>query len=261
MIPHVDVEGSEPGSSSLDTKSTSARQPRRSYANDTPAYKRYKRMYHRVRSGLHRRGATRLLTLTSSPDSGDFQKDFRKLIMRLKRRSLVSEYIRCPEYTESGLRHDHILFRGSYIEQAYLSHLWAGIHGSPVVDIRKAWGSHRMASYLASYLAKAPAGRYSYSWAWVWKGFAWSWRVLKKASRDLNWDYHTLLKKWKLSVIFNIKPEEWIAELGYPDLIPMKPVSSRQIASELRASLAKNQEKRRDLWQGQLWERSQRLPS
>lgn len=252
------IAGSNPRPS-LDTKSTSARSVRLSYANDSSAYKRYKRMYHRVRSGLHRKGVTRLLTLTSSPTSGDFQKDFRKLIMRLKRRGLVSDYIRCPEYTQSGLRHDHIVFRGSYIEQAYLSHLWAEIHHSPVVDIRKTWNSHRMASYLASYLAKSPAGRYSYSWTWVWKGFVWSWTVLKKASRELNWDYKTLLTKWELSVIFNTKPEDWLSALGYIHLVPVKAVSRRQIANELRALLARKREERGDIWQGQLWESSQKL--
>ncbi|MBA7699461.1 hypothetical protein ES703_108158 [subsurface metagenome] len=242
-------------SSSLDIKSTSARQPLTSYENDVPAYKRYKRMYHRVRSGLYRKGDTRLLTLTSSPASGDFQKDFRKLIMRLRRRNLVSDYIRCPEYTKSGLRHDHIIFRGSYIEQAYLSHLWAEIHHSPVVDIRKTWGSHRMASYLANYLAKSPAGRYSYSWAWVWKGFAWSWAILKKANRELNWDYRTLLTRWRISVILNIKPEDW---LGLA-LIPTKKPTARQIASELRVLLVSKQGERREIWQGQLWGSSQKL--
>jgi hypothetical protein len=52
---------------------------------------------------------------------------------------------------------EHILvFRGSYIEQALLSAIWAELHASPVVDIRavyKTWGTPR-------YLAKAVANRY-----------------------------------------------------------------------------------------------------
>lgn len=187
---------------SLDTKATSAR-------------KRYKRMYHRVRSGLERMGYVRLLTLTSSPDSGDFQRNFRKLIMRLKRRGLVTDYIRCPELTQTGLRHDHILFRGSYIEQVYLSHLWAEIHNSPVVDIRRVGGRHRLASYLANYLAKSPSGRYSYSWGWVWKGFVYSWKVLKRFSKYWGWDYQKLLTNWKWCVRMAVKPENRLMELGY----------------------------------------------
>ncbi len=186
----------------LDTKATSAR-------------KRRKRMYHRVRSGLARSGNVRLLTLTSSPGAGDFQRDFRKLIMRLKRRGLVESYIRCPELTRTGLRHDHIVFRGSYIEQAYLGHLWAEIHRSPVVDIRRIGGRHRLACYLANDLVKSPFGRYSYSWGWVWKGFARSWKILKQFSREMGWNYQYLLTIWQRCVISNIKPEDRLVECGY----------------------------------------------
>jgi len=188
--------------SSLDIDATSAR-------------RRFSRMYHGVRSGLERQENVRLLTLTSSPGSGDFQKDFRKLIMRLKRRGLVESYIRCPELTRSGLRHDHIIFRGSYIEQAYLSHLWAEIHKSPVVDIRRVGGRHRLACYLANYLAKSLSGRYSYSWSWVWKGFVRSWAILKKASRELGWSLNILLTNWRWCVRILKKPEDRLREMGY----------------------------------------------
>jgi len=200
--------------SSLDTKSTTAR-CRASYFNDMPARKRFRRMYHRVRSGLERMGNVRLLTLTSSPGAGDFQRDFRKLRMRLLRRKLLLDYIRCPEKTASGLRHDHIIFRGSYIDQLYLSRLWGEIHNSPVVDIRRVGGRHRLACYLANYLAKSPAGRYSYSWGWVWKGFAHSWAVLKRASRELGWNYQKLLTTWQWCVRVNLKPEDRLREVGY----------------------------------------------
>lgn len=190
----------------LDTKSTSAR----SYLNLTPEKKRFKRMYHRVRSGLERNGNVRLLTLTSSPGAGDFQRDFRKLIMRLKRRGLVEDYIRCPEKTTSGLRHDHIVFRGSYIDQAYLSYLWQEIHNSPVVDIRRAGGRHRLACYLANYLAKSPCGRYSYSWGWVWKGFARSWKFLKRCSYWTGQNFAELLTVWQRYVRLNLRPDSQV---------------------------------------------------
>jgi len=137
------------------------------------------------------------------------------LIMRLRRRGLVTDYIRCPELTKSGLRHDHIIFRGSYIEQAYLSTLWGRIHHSPVVDIRRVGGRHRLACYLANYLAKSPAGRYSYSWNWVWKGFARSWKILKRFSREMGWDYRELLTIWRECVKLSVKPEERLKECGY----------------------------------------------
>jgi len=200
QLEHLSAPGADAKSRSqslLDIESTSAR-------------KRFKRMYHRVRSGLERDGNVRLLTLTSSPGAGDFQRDFRKLIMRLRRRGLVTDYIRCPELTQTGLRHDHILFRGSYIEQAYLSYLWGELHRSPVVDIRRVVGRHRLACYLANYMAKSPAGRYCYSWGWVWKGFAGSWKLLKRYSREMGWNYARLLTFWRICVKLSLRVEEMI---------------------------------------------------
>lgn len=182
---------------SLDNEFTSARQ-------------RYRRMFHRVMSGLEKDGNVRLLTLTSSPTSGDFQRDFRMLIKRLQRRGLVESYIRVPEKTKTGLRHDHIVFRGSYIDQQYLSSLWGNIHHSPVVDIRRC-GNHRgIARYLANYLAKSPAARYSYSWGWVWRGFAKSWKGLKGFGQEMGWPFSRVLTTWHFCVKLNIKPEEMI---------------------------------------------------
>ena len=185
------------GSASLDKEDTSAR-------------RRSRRMYHRVISGLEKSGQVRLLTLTSASekDNGRFQADFRKLRMRLLRRGLLIDYIRCPEYTKSGLRHEHILFRGGYIEQRYLSKLWFLIHSASVVDIRRTGGTHKIAGYMASYMAKSPAGRYAYSWGWVWKGFAGSWKALKAMAVWNCWTYKELLTIWRWSVRLNRKTEE-----------------------------------------------------
>jgi len=182
-------------SSSLDNKYTSAR-------------KRYRRTFHRVMSGLSKSGSYRLLTLTSSPSSGDFQRDFRKLYMRLQRRHLVNAYIRVPENTKSGLRHDHILFRGSYIEQVWISKLWAGIHNAPIVDIRKVSNKRAMAGYLGHYMAKSPIARHSYSWTWVWRGFVKSWEALKKFAREYGQPFNETLTFWEWCIKLGKKPEE-----------------------------------------------------
>ncbi len=176
---------------------------------DTSARRRSKRCYHRVISGLEKGGQVRFITLTTASrgQNKHFQEHFRMLRMRLLRRGLLLDYIRCPEYTESGLRHEHILFRGSYIEQAYLSFLWQKIHRAKIVDIRRVWGKPRMAGYFASYMAKAPAGRYSYSWGWVWQGYAKSWKFLKKASGWTCQDYWSLLTVWRRCVRLGIRPD------------------------------------------------------
>ncbi|MBA7567978.1 hypothetical protein ES708_09697 [subsurface metagenome] len=167
-------------------------------------------MYHRVMSGLEKGGQLRLLTLTTAKveDNDRFQKDFRKLRMRLLRRHLLLDYIRCREMTKSGLRHEHILFRGSYIEQAYISHLWREIHGAPVVWIQKVHSKGRLASYLAKYASKGNEARTAYSWGWVWRGFAHSWSLVKKVGWRWHYTFAQTLTYWRWCVRLNYKPDE-----------------------------------------------------
>ncbi len=128
--------------------------------------------------------------------------------MRLLRRKMLIDYIRCPEFTKTGLRHEHILFRGNYIEQYYLSRLWEKIHGAPVVDIRKTWRRRGVAGYMAGYMAKAPSGRYAYSWGWVWRGFAKSWSRLKRFTYEGGYDFGEMLIFWRWCIKMGKKPEE-----------------------------------------------------
>lgn len=143
-----------------------------------------RRCYHRVISGVERGGTLRFLTLTSSDESPDScQKSFRVLYMRLKRRNLIKGYIKVPNLSKNGKQHLHVLFRGSYIEQQLLSHWWQEIHQAKVVDIkivRRGTDPKKLASEMASYMAKNNAFRYSWSWGWVWRGFAGDWAKLKK---------------------------------------------------------------------------------
>jgi hypothetical protein len=143
-----------------------------------------RRCYHRVMSGLERGGRMRFLTLTSSPEStAQIQASFRALYMRLKRRGLISGYIKVPELTATGRFHLHILFRGSYIEQRLISTWWSQIHHASVVDIRAVRLNRKkksIACYMAKYMSKESAGRYSWSCGWVWKGFCNDWRCWKK---------------------------------------------------------------------------------
>lgn len=111
--------------------------------------------------------------------------------MRLNRRKLVTGYIRVTENTDNGRQHLHMIFRGSYIEQKYLSYLWAQIHNSPVVDIRAVRSRYRdkkrVANYLAKYMTKEVYRRYSWSWGWVYKGFVKTWKLALKHLNDFQW--------------------------------------------------------------------------
>jgi hypothetical protein len=178
------------------------------------ARQRGRRMYHRVMSGLEKGGQLRLLTLTtaSSNDNELFQRHFRMLRMRLLRRGLLLDYIRCREITKSGLRHEHILFRGTYIEQAYLSYLWKKIHGAPVVWIQQVRGKGRLASYLAKYASKGNEARTAYSWGWVWRGFAHSWALVKRVGWRWGYTFTEVLTYWRGCIRLNYKPDERMLE-------------------------------------------------
>lgn len=143
-----------------------------------------RRCYHRVISGLERGGELRFLTLTSSNESPDTcQRSFRALYMRLQRRGLIKGYIKVPELSKNGKQHLHVLFRGSYIEQALISQWWQELHHAKVVDIRRVkYGNsrRRVAGYMAKYMSKENSFRYSWNWGWVWRGFCKDWKHLKK---------------------------------------------------------------------------------
>jgi len=143
-----------------------------------------RRCYHRVISGIERGGVLRFLTLTSSNESPDTcQKSFRALYMRLKRRGLLEGYIKVPERSKNGKQHLHVLFRGSYLEQALISKWWQDIHLAKIVDIRRVKGGRtprQLASYMAKYMSKENLYRYSWNWGWVWRGFVGDWKKLKK---------------------------------------------------------------------------------
>jgi len=183
-----------------------------------------RRCYHRVISGLERGGQLRFLTLTSSNESPlTCQRDFRALYMRLKRRGLITGYIRVPEYTKLGKEHLHIIFRGSYISQLLISKWWQELHKASIVDIRAVkfyYGNKGIASEMAKYMCKSNAGRYSWSWGWVWRGFCNDWRNLKRLWHFMNegaggYSFDDLLRWWRL----------WLKRFWKPDftLLPKPP--------------------------------------
>lgn len=187
----------------------------------SPESRRYKRCFHRVMSGVEKGGSLRFLTLTSSPCSPvDIQRSWRCLYMRLKRRGVITGYIKVTERTRSGLLHLHVLFRGSFVAQTYLSMVWKQIHAAEVVDIRRAYGKHGVARYLAKYMSKA-GERYSWSWEWVYRGFAGVWgrakSVVRKMGRRqpsrLGEFYSALFRLWRGHLRAGTHPETFLGFL------------------------------------------------
>lgn len=142
-----------------------------------------RRCFHRAISGLEAGGHVRFITLTTNPKHPDnIHRHFRTLVKRLQRRGLLKGYLQVQELTKSGLPHKHILFKGKYIDQLWLSQQWDDIHGAPMIDVRalhKLKGKKAIAAYIAKYMAKGPQARYSWSWEWVWRGFVRDWAYLK----------------------------------------------------------------------------------
>jgi hypothetical protein len=103
--------------------------------------KKQRRAFQRLISGLtvgkSRRERLRFMTLTSSPESVSRKRndDFRALKMRVLRRyHFKMKYWKIRTNEGNGVL--HIVFRGKYIPQKWLSAQWADIHKSPIVDIR-----------------------------------------------------------------------------------------------------------------------------
>ena len=149
--------------------------------------RKQKRAYHRALSGLEVAYSlnehVRFVTLTSSLDSPeDVHASFSKLVKRIRRSFGCFEYFAVREQTSSGLVHIHLLYRGSYIPQSWLSGAWAEIHRAPVVWIRevdlKRDSKKKIAGYLVKYLGKDPLGRFWSSWNWVFRGFVKFWRMV-----------------------------------------------------------------------------------
>ena len=143
--------------------------------------RRVRRFYQRYFTGVGVGGRLRFLTLTSSDEAVvmdyDIHKHFRALVMRMRRRWGRFEYMGVVEI-KGDRHHLHLVFRGSYMEQAQLSAMWASLHLSPIVDIKAVYKAKGGARYLAKYLVKEALNRYWASYNWVFAGWVgWSQRV------------------------------------------------------------------------------------
>ena len=167
----------------------------------SPLSRKRKRAFHRLMSGLSRsrsRGdRLRFMTLTSSSESehGSLSRHFQVLRKRIERRfGFLPQYWKINTNEGHGVM--HIVFKGGFIPQAWLSEAWASIHGACVVDIRALKNRpKRLANYLISnYLGKQSFERMSWSWNWVFRGFCHLWR-----SRFASWyciDRVSCLRAW-----------------------------------------------------------------
>ena len=111
----------------------------------------------RTRAGM-RLGTVRFFTLTSPAGEGHessyaaFPARWKKFHMRLARRFGRIEYLGVVEPQKRGAAHVHVVYRGPYIPQAWLSKAAQASGFGKIADIRR---SHpKLMSYLAKYLTK-----------------------------------------------------------------------------------------------------------
>jgi len=124
----------------------------------------------RRRTGLMAKAAagnpSRFITLTVNPRIGE-NPDARLLLLanawrntckRIKRRwpDKPFSYLAIVESTKAGEPHLHILWRGPYVPQKFLSDCMAELIESPIVDIRKIKGLKEVIRYVAKYVTKNP---------------------------------------------------------------------------------------------------------
>lgn len=120
----------------------------------------------------------RFVTLTASvaafPNPDDawrvLGRSVNVLLKRIRRYCAPNsvEFFMVWETTQRGYPHAHLLFRGPYLPQRWLSRQWDDLTGSPIVDVRRVASGPTAAKYIAKYLAKqlnAPKGtrRYRHS--------------------------------------------------------------------------------------------------
>jgi len=108
----------------------------------------------------------RFITLTVNPRVGDDPDDrlaklanaWRNTAKRIKRQwpKKPFAYLAIVEATKAGEPHLHILWRGPFIPQRWLSETMGELLESPIVDIRQIRNQREVIRYVAKYVTKAP---------------------------------------------------------------------------------------------------------
>ena len=105
------------------------------------------------------------LTTMRRPDASPVREAARQSAawVKLRRLTIIKygleslPFFAVRERHKSGWPHLHILIRGPFIDQAWLSNQWKRLTGSPVVHIRQVTNSAKAAAYISKYIGKEPA--------------------------------------------------------------------------------------------------------
>jgi len=158
-------------------------------------------------------GRLRHMVLTTSDEARtwDLVNDCRILFKRITRKYGQVEFFKVRTSEGNGVL--HILYRGSFIPQSWLSSMWSDIHQSPNVWITEACKRH-IPYVINQYLAgQSQFERYSSSWYWVYPGFVHMWRTFYRMFGDRcleQWRTHLsgypILFVYNSQYMYEIKP-------------------------------------------------------
>lgn len=147
-----------------------------------------------------------------------------KWAARVRKQLGSFEYCRVLEVTGKGWPHYHLLARCGYIPQKTLSDFWAGLTGSPIVDVRAIRQGQNSVNYVCKYLRKQLYCTFTnrrVSWT---KGF------FPKEDKTSKVDWNLKYKEHRLepaaSVILNEWPNQMIYRVG-PYAVTNRPLSKQ----------------------------------
>ena len=176
------------------------------------------RLYNRILSGVqlaqYKNQHLRVMTLTSSPKSDILavNQHFEILKKRIRRKFPEFEYckIETPEGCGAVI---HLLYRGCYIPQKWLSKQWNEIHSAPNVYLQYLRGNpKRVANYFLGYLGHHSEFRLGYSHNWVFRGFVREWTRIKRYFLRFFYFYGWEFKQAINAAVFHLKKVlYWIA--------------------------------------------------
>lgn len=141
----------------------------------------------------------RFITLTASDEAGEDEDAVARLLVHAWRMVLQRgkregrwkhpQYLAVFEETKRHRPHLHILWRGPWVDQQWLSERMREYMRSPVVSVMRVRSSRRASSYIAKYVSKA----------------AWRWQGTKRYWRTMHW--RTFEPEWKQQRERN--PRQW----------------------------------------------------
>lgn len=180
-----------------------------------------------------------------------------KTVAKIRKLYGSFEYALVWELTKKGVPHMHILFRGSYVSQKWLSGYWDKLGIGPIVYIQSLKSVALHATHACKYLAKATgqsaaalaplrvvqiSNNYDLSATGPdldkkYSGFVWSWD--KQSPEDVvrrfqnhpltesiqllqDGRYEIKMKPHPLDLDFGVPPEFWV---GYPEAAPCPDLS------------------------------------